>query len=106
MADSEQDVWEQAAQTYKGGTTPGATSPQASSSDDPWENASKTFKAAPSAQGTEDTGLLATANKAYEGPGVGNALGRLGVAIPNMASQAYHAFADKRTPDEEKLDKT
>ncbi len=51
-------------------------------------------------------GLLETANKAYEGPGVVNALGRLGTAIPNMASQAYHAFADKRTPEEEKLDKT
>ena len=58
MADDEQDVWEQAAKTYKGGTAPSSTPPQASSnqdsssqaspSNDPWEKAAKTFKANPS----------------------------------------------------------
>jgi hypothetical protein len=51
-------------------------------------------------------GALDVANKQYEGPGVGNALGRLGTALPNMARQAYHAVTDPRTPEEEKLDKT
>src|SRR5271157_2918030 len=55
---------------------------------------------------SKEPGWLETANQAYSGPGVVNALGRLGTALPSMASQAYHAFADKRTPEEEKLDKT
>jgi hypothetical protein len=42
----------------------------------------------------QEPGMLDVANKAYEGPGVMNALGRLGVAIPNMARGIYHAAVD------------
>jgi hypothetical protein len=52
--------------------------------------------------GGETEGALDVANKAYEGPGVGSALGRLGVALPNIAKQTYHAFADEPKTDEEK----
>src|ERR1017187_1246566 len=42
----------------------------------------------------QEPGMIDVANKAYEGPGVMNALGRLGMAIPNMARGIYHAAAD------------
>jgi hypothetical protein len=52
-------------------------------------------------------GALDVAGEHYEqGTGVSSALGRLGTALPAMARSAYHAFADKRTPEEEQLDKT
>jgi hypothetical protein len=51
-------------------------------------------------------GALDTANQQYEGPGVVNALGRVATMLPNMAKQAYHAFTDPRTEEENKLDKT
>ncbi len=49
---------------------------------------------------------LDVANQQYEGSGVVNALGRLGIMIPNMARQAYHAVTDPRTEEEKKLDTT
>ena len=42
----------------------------------------------------QEPGMIDIANKSYEGPGVMNALGRLGMAIPNMARGVYHAAAD------------
>ena len=46
-------------------------------------------------------GALDVANKQYEGPGVVNAMGRLGTMVPNMARQAYHAATDPLTPAEQ-----
>src|ERR1017187_10972367 len=50
--------------------------------------------AAKTPQKPQEPGMIDIANKSYEGPGVMNALGRLGMAIPNMARGIYHAAAD------------
>ena len=49
----------------------------------------------------KELGLIDTANKQYEGTGVGNALGRLGMLPVNMVRSTYHAVADEPKNAEE-----